>query len=355
MRAKNLPAFRTRLLRWYEKNKRDLPWRKSADPYAIWIAETMLQQTQVKTVLPYYQRFLAAFPSVAALARAPRRRVLHLWSGLGYYRRAENLRAAARQLAGRHGGELPPNYHALRALPGIGDYTAGALLSIAFHQRYPAVDGNARRVLGRAFNLSDPAALRALAARLVPRPCPGTFNQALMELGATVCLPKEPRCGACPVRGQCALRGRRDVASRHRSPSKKKVFRDVTWPLAIVRRRGQILLHRRGPSGLLAGLWELPGLEVTRTASARVALRRGLEKRMNDLPPLRQIGELRHAITYRRIRAPVYFVDCPAKSDPAAPNASWRWVARSELGRLPMSSLSKKALRLFELHEASLS
>lgn len=353
MRAKNLPAFRRKLLRWYEKNKRDLPWRKSADPYAIWIAETMLQQTQVKTVLPYYQRFLTVFPTVAALARAPRRRVLALWSGLGYYRRAENLRAAARQLVGRHGGELPPNYDALRALPGVGDYTAGALLSMAFRQRYPAVDGNARRVLGRAFNLSDPAALRACAARLVPRSHPGAFNQALMELGATVCVPREPRCGACPVRGECALRGRRGAALRFRSPAKKKIFRHVIWPLAIVCSRDKILLHRRGPGGLLARLWELPGLEAVPKASA--GLRRAIRQCLKGVSPAKRIGELRHSITYRRIRAPVYLVNRPSNWHDRLPPSDWRWAGRSALGRLPMSSLSKKALRLFELHEASLS
>jgi A/G-specific adenine glycosylase len=353
MRAKNLAALRRKLLRWYAKNKRDLPWRKNADPYAIWIAETMLQQTQVKTVLPYYERFLEAYPALEALARASRWQILRLWSGLGYYRRAAHLRAAARRLVDDHGGKFPQNYDALRALPGIGDYTAGALLSMAFQKRYPAVDGNALRVLSRVFNLTSRAEVRAIAARLVPRSRPGAFNQALMELGATVCLSSEPRCAACPIKSECALFRR--GAWAHRSSTKRKSFRDVTWPLAIVRRRGKILLHRRPAGGLLAGLWELPGLEAARKETARVALRRELKKRIDDLPPLTRIGELRHSITYRRIRAPVYFVDCHSRPTHAPANSDWRWAARSDLEWLPMSSLSKKALRLFELHEKNLS
>ena len=206
MPAKNLSLLRKKLLRWYDANKRDLPWRRSSDPYAIWLAETMLQQTQVKTALPYYERFLETFPSIEALARAPLQRVLRLWSGLGYYRRAENLKKAAVQVVRDHGGELPDDYHQLRRLAGIGDYTAGAILSIAFQQPYPAIDGNVRRVFARLFTITDEKLLRAMADRLVPKVRPGDFNQALMELGATLCTPKNPRCSACPVNRECAGR-----------------------------------------------------------------------------------------------------------------------------------------------------
>jgi A/G-specific adenine glycosylase len=206
MSAKNLSLVRKKLLRWYDGNKRDLPWRRSGDPYAIWLAETMLQQTQVKTALPYYDRFIAAFPSIEALARAPLQRVLRLWSGLGYYRRAENLKKAAMQVVRNHGGKLPDNYQQLRNLAGIGDYTAGAILSIAFQQCYPAVDGNVRRVFARLFTITDEKLLRAMANRLVPRVRPGDFNQALMELGATTCTPQNPHCSACPVHRECAGR-----------------------------------------------------------------------------------------------------------------------------------------------------
>src|SRR5262249_5899325 len=208
-----------------------------------WISETMLQQTQVKTVLPYYERFLSVFPDIKALARAPLARVLRLWSGLGYYRRAENLSAAARQIVRQHGGKLPSDYSALRALAGIGDYTAGAILSIAFQQSYPAVDGNVRRVLGRLFGIHKESELRALAAQLVSKTQPGNFNQALMELGATLCAPAAPLCEGCPVASDCRSRTQKELPHRtSRAPVK---FIEMTWPLALVRHRGKILVRRR--------------------------------------------------------------------------------------------------------------
>src|SRR5258708_8827295 len=216
----------------------------------------MVQQTQVKTVLPYYERFLDTFPTVEALARAPLARVLHLWSGLGYYRRAENLRAAARQIVRDHHGELPQDYAQLRALAGIGDYTAGAILSIAFQQPYPAIDGNARRVLDRLFSLKNETAPRALAHRLVPKRKPGHFNQALMELGATICAPVTPRCGACPLARQCRSPARRNSPARFwRAPLRHII--DVTLPLAVVRHRGKIMLRRPRPTYFLEPLCDL--------------------------------------------------------------------------------------------------
>jgi A/G-specific adenine glycosylase len=353
MSAKNSSALRRKLLRWYKKNKRDLPWRKTDDPYAIWIAETMLQQTQVKTVLPYYDRFLKAFPNVAALAQAPRERVLRLWSGLGYYRRAENLRSAARQLMGRNRGTIPRDYDELRALPGVGDYTAGAILSIAFQQRYPAVDGNVRRVLSRLFNLTDQTELRARAAHILPRSRPGDFNQALMELGATLCAPRLPNCAACPVNSECAARQSGDFGRLPLS-RKKNDFKDVTWPLAVVRHRGKILLRRRAATGVLARLWELPGGEIAKRERAEIALRRELHDTAGSFPAPRRIGELRHSITYRRIRAPVYLFDCPSAARIRLPGSTWRWATASKLNDFPMSSMARKALRVFDLHEKDL-
>src|SRR5688572_11010319 len=187
-------AIRQKLLRWYQNNKRALPWRRSQDPYAVWISETMLQQTQVNTVIPYYEKFLHRFPTVDALARAPLPQVLRLWSGLGYYRRAANLKKAAQQIVRRHDGQIPRDFAQLKALAGIGDYTAGALLSIAFGKPYPAIDGNVRRVLSRLLGNAHERRVHALAAEIIPAARPGEFNQAIMELGATVCTPKNPRC-----------------------------------------------------------------------------------------------------------------------------------------------------------------
>ena len=353
MSAKNLSLVRKKLLRWYDGNKRDLPWRRSGDPYAIWLAETMLQQTQVKTALPYYDRFIATFPSIEALARAPLQRVLRLWSGLGYYRRAENLKKAAIQVVRDHGGKLPDNYQQLRNLAGIGDYTAGAILSIAFQQCYPAVDGNVRRVFARLFMITDEKLLRAMADQLVPRVRPGDFNQALMELGATTCTPQNPHCSACPVNRECAG-GQRE--SPEAPPSRPRTrIQNITWPLAIVRRNGKILLRRRATEGLLAGLWELPGLELARGEKlAHVA-----DRLENELPftlarPQR-IGAIRHTITYRRIHAPIYLFDGDSCRIESLSRRHWRWIFPAGVHKQASSSMTAKAVRMLTDYEKSLS
>jgi A/G-specific adenine glycosylase len=340
-------AIRRKLLRWYQKNKRDLPWRRTQDPYAVWISETMLQQTRVNAVIPYYEKFLETFPTVDALARAPLPRVLRLWSGLGYYRRAENLRRAARQITRRHAGRIPQDFAQLRALAGIGDYTAGALLSIAFGKPYPAVDGNVRRVLSRLLRIADEHTLRAAAAELVPAARSGEFNQAIMELGATVCTPKNQRCSDCAVSSLCASR---KLAGELLSGPKRRNLKSVVWPLAIVRRRGKILLRRRGATGLLARLWELPGGEITQEPIA-ASLRRHLRDVERSLPRPTKLGEIRHAITHRRIRAPVYLFELAAKSQIKLPRTRWRWVGRSKLRAHASSSMTAKAVALFSSHE----
>lgn len=350
MSAKNFSAIRRKLLSWYENNKRDLPWRRSRDPYAIWIAEVMLQQTQVKTALPYYERFLDRFPTVEALARAPLERVLRLWSGLGYYRRAENLKLAARQLVRQHRGKIPENYAQLRALAGVGDYTAGAILSIAFEKPFPAIDGNVRRVLGRLYAVTNAPALRAIATELIAESKPREFNQALMELGATVCVARVPNCAACPLARECASRARHPLmATSRRSPGAR--HRDVTWPLAIVRHGGKILLRRRGADGLLARLWELPGAELTRGDKPLGALRRQLRALPIKLAKPRRIGEIRHSITYRRIHAPVYLFDCAPRCRFTLPRAQWRWRALRAVARSPVSSMTNKAISVLTSHE----
>lgn len=344
----NLSLLRRRLLNWYRKHQRDLPWRRSQDPYAIWISETMLQQTQVKTVLPYYGRFLNAFPTLQALAAVPLPRVLRLWSGLGYYRRAENLHKTARQIVAHHGGILPREYDQLRALPGIGDYTAGALLSIAFDKKYPAVDGNVRRVFNRIFHTNAEAAVREIAGKLAQTSQPGNLNQALMELGATICTPKEPRCGDCPVTSDCRSRDRLGQSSAQQRP--RAYFRNVTWPLAIVDYHGKILLRRRQADGLLANLWELPGGEIASTAKPEVAIRKELRPlSVAGLRPQR-LGELRHSITDRRIHAPVLLYRWPLKTSLPP---GWRWIVPSQLHRYATSSMTSKAIKLFMEHEKS--
>jgi A/G-specific adenine glycosylase len=350
MSAENFSVLRRKLLRWYKRNRRDLPWRRTVDPYAIWISETMLQQTQVKTVLPYYERFLSAFPDIEALAHAPLARVLRLWSGLGYYRRAENLNAAARQIVRQHSGKLPCDYNALRALAGIGDYTAGAILSIAFQQPYPAVDGNARRVLGRLLGIHKESELRQLAGQLVSKTQPGNFNQALMELGATLCVPAAPRCDICPLASDCRSRTQKELPQR--SPRASVKFIEVTWPLAVVRHRGKILVRQRAADDLLARLWELPGAPQTGRTKPAGVLRRELNLLSERLGPPHIIGEFRHAITHRRIRAPVYLIECVARSEIRLPGKDWRWIRADRVERRPISSMTKKALNLLAAHEA---
>lgn len=350
MAAINFAPLQKQLLRWYDANRRDLPWRRTRDPYAIWISETMLQQTQVATVIPYYERFLKVFPTPAALARAPMDKVLTLWSGLGYYRRAENLKQAAETIARTHAGQIPESYDALRALPGIGDYTAGALMSIAFGKPYPAVDGNARRVLSRLFALSDSRELQAHALGFVPEKRPGDFNQALMELGATICTPAAPHCAACPLKDGCASR---DNPSQATIAGAKPALRPtrVTWPLAILRQGDKVLLRRRAANGLLAGLWELPGGEQKKHETLRSVLAKQLRAIDYAKTKPLKIGTLRHAITHRSIRAPIFLMRLTANTNISLPSAEWRWIRPAALRRYPVSSMTAKALKLFAAHE----
>lgn len=332
-----LANFRRRLLAWYDRRRRDLPWRRTRDPYAIWLAETMLQQTQVKTVIPYYRRFLGRFPDVRALAAAPRREVLALWSGLGYYRRAENLHAAARRIVSEHGGEIPRRAAELRSLPGVGDYTAGAVMSIAFGEPRLALDGNARRVLSRLFGVVDERAVRGIAVRALSRRRPGDFNQALMDLGSLVCLARKPRCEECPVAEGCSARLTGAFSLGRRNGARRAEI--VVWPLALCLENGRVLLRRRPAGGLLSGMWELPGGEKRPRESARACLARELGVAQFAAEPA---GEIRHAITYRRIRAPLFRV-APANF-PSKPD--WRWVSPRALPRYAVSALTAKAIDL---------
>jgi len=324
--------MRAALLRWYDRNKRDLPWRRTRNPYAIWVSETMLQQTQVGTVLPYYRRFMEAFPSVEALDRASLDAVRSVWSGLGYYRRAANLKQAARLVVSRHGGRLPADYQTLLGLPGIGRYTAGAIMSIAFGQRYPAPDGNLRRVYTRLLGLTAPRDTDKVAEEMVSRSRPGDFNQAVMELGATVCLPTGPLCGRCPLARRCSARasGAFDVPRRQTTRT-----RAVRWPLIFVELRSRILLHRRPDSGLLAGLWELPTPDTLPEGVADETLRR------SD-----PVTVIRHAITDMRITAPVYVL----RRRVTVKGPDWRWVSFDDLRSYPLSSLSTKAAQALQRH-----
>jgi A/G-specific adenine glycosylase len=344
MRANKFHLVRRNLLRWYDRNKRDLPWRRSREPYPIWIAETMLQQTQVKTVLPFYRRFLSAFPTIKALDRASRERVLALWSGFGYYRRAENLKKAARRIVRDHNGKVPQDFAKLVELPGIGPYTAGALMSIAFDRPYPALDGNARRVIARVFHAKSENELQRIGQQLVSFRRPGDFNQALMELGATICLARNPNCTKCPLAHVCKASRSGRFASQLLSSANNRTEK-VEWPLVLIRSSNKILLRRRPPNGILAGLWEIPGGERRKSESMNSTLKRHLDGLAGQVNSLSFVGEIRHSITHRRIRATIFVTTCPDTRKLRLSHPHWRWFSLSSLHRYPLSSLCLKAIK----------
>ena len=344
---------RTQLLRWFDRSKRDLPWRRTRDPYGIWVSEVMLQQTQVDRVVRYWTKFLARFPTVKTLAEAELKDVLGLWTGLGYYSRARNLHLAAKELVARFQGELPDSVDALLTLPGFGRYTAGAVASIAFELEAPLVDGNVARVLSRLLEIDGvpgekprEAALWSAAEVLVSGARPGDWNQALMELGATVCLPQNPLCLVCPVRQACKAlaAGRVDELPRPRKPPKRK---RLELAVAIARRGHEVLLARREEKGLFGGLWELPGVEVTLGAAGDQALQRLLGKKASIGP---ELTVLERTLTHRELVLRLHPVALPKRlAKPPAGYLEWRWVPKEEVPTLGMSSAMQSALGDFSL------
>ena len=303
-----VPAFRRALLDHFDRSRRALPWRSERTPYRVVVSEFMLQQTRVETVIPYYERWLRRFPGWETLADAGEDEVLREWKGLGYYRRARNLHRAARVVRDRFGGELPEEPAALKRLPGVGEYTAGAVASIAFGRAVPAVDGNVRRVLCRILDVAAPTAgrLREEAARLVDPERPGDFNEALMELGATVCTPRAPGCGGCPVRGWCGARAVGTVDERPARRPRREVAR-VGYGVVVVVRGDRpsavTLLRKRPESGLLAGMWEFPSIELSgdeRPGGVRIAA--AAARLLKDLGvparPTTPLPLVRHAFTH---------------------------------------------------------
>jgi len=326
------------LLAWFDANARDLPWRRTADPYHIWVSEIMLQQTRVAAVLDYYSRFLGLFPSVAALAVAREPEVLAAWSGLGYYRRAKLMHKAAQAVVREHQGALPRTAAELRKLPGIGEYTSSAIASIAFGEPVAVVDGNVERVLLRIFpgdeKPTSPAAqgkwLRGHAGRLLDAQRPGDFNQSMMELGATVCLPQRPLCLQCPVQPFCTTRG------EHQAPPPKKMrSRQIAYALLRRNRAGatQVLLEQRSRSAsLMPGMWELPEVAMQENDQERVEI------------------TLRHAITVTNYRVQVLgFSEQEAKRRCAGREYPRKWANSSELSSLPLTGLARKILRRLQI------
>jgi A/G-specific adenine glycosylase len=319
-------ALRNAAVRWYERERRELPWRRTRDPYRIWISEIMLQQTRVAAAIPYYERFLERFPNVEALGAAAEEEVLAYWSGLGYYSRARNLLRAAKLIV--ESGGFPRDYESIRKLPGIGDYTAAAIASIAFGLPRAAVDGNVIRVLARLLDERGDTGsaktrkrLEAAAARLLDRKRPGEFNQALMELGATICLPRDPQCGRCPLAARCQAR-RRGV--ERQLPVKRRGVQlvRVAKTLLVIRKRDRILLRQRdAASSQMAGFWELPEAELLPRAVLG-----------------ERITTVTHAITNYRYRLTI--LSATLRRAPRG----FSWIETAELSRIPLSTASRKAL-----------
>ncbi|MFA7684875.1 MAG: A/G-specific adenine glycosylase [Syntrophales bacterium] len=340
-----------RLLSWYRMNCRSLPWRETRDPYRIWLSEIMLQQTQVATVIPYYERFLQRFPTLFDLARATEEDVLQIWENLGYYNRARQLHRAARMVVEKFGGEIPRDFDNLLRLPGIGAYTAGAILSIAFGATVPAIDGNARRVLCRFYALpgvnADPKGYRCLAdrvMRILPASQPGCFNQALMELGATLCRSRKPLCDLCPLLEQCLAR-RRGQTDFFPMPAKKKITPVRTAVAALIRDdRGRVLVVKRPPSGLLGSLWKFPGGFAEREETPFQALKRTVTEEVG----LRIIeasfqGTVKHAYTHFRLCLHIFTGKVSPGEAKRTGCADCRWIDPKAIGQLPFSRADRLA------------
>jgi len=333
--------FAEYLLRWYDKHARSLPWRGIHNAYHTWVSETMLQQTRVETVLSYYDRFISRFPTVEALAAAPEDEVLKLWEGLGYYRRARNLHKGARQVAEEFGGVMPCDVKALMKISGIGEYTAGAIASIAYDQPVPAVDGNVIRVVSRVRgireNVGIPSVKRQItqaAAELVPQERPGDFNQAMMDLGATICVPGTPSCEKCPVAEMCDACREGDAEDIPELP-RKNPPKVINYDLCLIFNGDRVLMRQRTET-MLQGLWIYPMIEEHHTAKQLPALvKRRLGLPVADVQPA---GEAKHVFTHQVWQMKIYTMQTTAE----APDG-WRFVTMEEMEALTIPTAVKKA------------
>ena len=351
-----IPYFQKQLLDWYAVHHRPLPWRETSDPYRIWVSEVMLQQTQVRTVIPYYQEFTRRFPDVSSLAGAELQAVLKVWEGMGYYARARNLHRAAGIVMTRHGGRMPDDIRMIRQLPGVGAYIAAAVLSIAWGRPFAVVDGNVRRVLARLQKIDVPVngslsqknIFTVSAENLLFKQAPGRFNQAMMELGALVCTPRGPGCGRCPAAGCCAafLSGTVDQYPRRiRRPRTPEIH----VATGVVHKGRKILITRRKPEGLLGGLWEFPGGKVRKGETAEAACEReikeevGLEVRADG-----HITRVRHAYTHFRIVMDVFHCRYLAGRVRLYGPVDFRWIRPGEIDAYPFPGANHKFIPLLK-------
>ncbi len=338
--------MRTALLGWYRRNRVSLPWRGTNDPYRIWVAEVMLQQTRIAAVLPHYQEFLKAFPTIESLSGSSRERILERWAGMGYYRRAENLHRAARLVVQKWGGKFPREFTQARQLPGVGDYTARAILSIAYKEPWAVLDGNVARVLARLYRLPGQLAERRFqqAAKthlevLLSRREPGNFNQAMMELGQRVCLPRAPHCPRCPLRRFCSVYRTGD-ADHFPDRRKKTPSRRLVLACLVLRSGSNVFLVRGLPEGLTPSLWNFPSAFGSNRARARAKLQNWVKTALDDSSRLQgPTACLQHHITFRKIAVEIY----TATRNLSLPRANGRWI---KLERIPSSAVSSLARKI---------
>jgi A/G-specific adenine glycosylase len=338
------------LLEWYDANKRDLPWRQDKDPYKIWVSEIMLQQTRVDTVIPYFKKFINQFPTLNDLAQASDEQVVKAWEGLGYYSRVRNLHSAVKEVAAHYGGKVPDEPDQISKLKGVGPYTTGAILSIAYDKKVPAVDGNVMRVFSRLFALTDDIArvstrkkMEKIADLLIPEENPGDFNQALMELGAMICTPTSPQCLFCPVRSVCHAY---EQGIQNELPYKKKAKPPVPVHVLFVwiSWGNDVLLEKRPDTGLLAGMWGLPTWEINGKISPLQAVKEICQKERIPVKLLSIKGEFDHIFSHRRWKVTVIQADVSEKLEQIPDN--WNWIDKGDLQQKALPNVYQKALHL---------
>ncbi len=344
-------TFRKKIFRWYEQHARKLLWRNSRDPYKIWVSEVMLQQTTVQAVLPYYQEWMKTFPDIESLSQASSRKVLKTWQGLGYYQRARNLHQASKIIVDKHQGRIPQDYEEMRKLPGFGPYITAAVLSIAFNKPFPVMEANIRRVLmritgarGEANPQNDQKFLRFLKPYF-PQNKAAAFNQALMELGALVCRPKNPSCLVCPLSDFCQAfkDGEQEVIPR----PKKREYRKIDAVVAVVEKNGRFLIQKRPPKGLLADLWEFPGGKRKTGETLEEALRREIrEELQSEVLDVKLLIKVSHA--YTQYQVSLYAFQCRLAKDPSPSKKRHRWVTLHGLRNYPFPSGSAKIIKFLE-------
>lgn len=346
----NNSELRTRLLAWYDEHKRDMPWRDCGDPYKIWLSEIMLQQTRVDQATPYFNRFVKRFPTVFALAEADQQDVLKVWEGLGYYSRARHLHAAAQLVVEEFGGKVPDNWDAITELKGVGPYTASAILSIAFQKKYAVVDGNVIRVLSRYLGIEDDVrtaktkdTIQEAADELIPEDRPGDFNQALMELGATICSPSNPNCPDCPLQANCvAHKTMKTEEIPYKSPSKKRPHHHIG--VGIIRNEDEeVLIALRPENAMLGGMWEFPGGKQEGKEGINETIVRELKEELGvDVSITKPFMKLDHAYSHFKITMHAYLCELKAGTPKPKSSQEIRWISIDELEDYPFPKANRK-------------